>query len=443
MPPVLWRQPTGGPRLARRVLLPMLLLLLLRPLAARGQYVLQDAYDKKRYDPGFLVLPYAFYTPSQRFGGGFVWDSTGLLQPQSDSFVLAFGDINNTYGIQGGTDDFQLKPIDRLFVGTQFGIYRYNFDRLYINGPIAFPHQSAGTNDSSDDNFISRRYNDNWANVEFKYLLPIGGGRDTVINRYLLENGIVHSGQTGGHGWNPFTTGRTYLTVTPFLEYRTIDNRAGDRRVDENGLRFGVLYDNTDFPLNPSSGNLSRFVISRDFGWFDSSNPWTNVAAEYAQYFDLGRSKLFRQQVIAMDFWTSYSLTWSQVNVGGRRQVFDGPPFYDGATLGGSTRFRGYPDNRFWDRAAVYMDAELRLTPVWNPLGQIGILKKADLTWMQFVIFGEIGRVGPEYSGNLFSHLKGDAGFGIRLLANDTVVRFDIAASNEQFGIWAGLSQPF
>jgi hypothetical protein len=167
------------------------------------------------------------------------------------------------------------------------------------------------------------------------------------------------------------------------------------------------------------------------------------VSGEFAQYFDLGRSKLFRQQVIAMDFWTSYSVTWSQINTGGRRHVFDAPPFYDGATLGGSARFRGYPDNRFWGRAAIYMDAEIRLTPVWNPLGQIGFLKKADLTWMQFVIFGEIGRVGPEYSGNLFSHLKGDAGFGVRLLANDTVVRFDIAASNEQFGIWAGLSQPF
>lgn len=440
---MLWNRLTGRPRAARRLLLAMVLLLSLRPLAARAQYVLEDVADKKRYEPGFLVLPYAFYTPSQRFGGGFIWQSSGLLQPQSDSFVLAFGDINNTYGFQGGADDFQLKPFDRLFASTQFGVYRYNYDRLYINGPRRFLHQSAGTNDSTDANFISRRYNDNWASVELKYLLPIGGGRDTLINTYTLENGIMQSGQTGGHGWNPLTTGRTYLTVTPFLEYRTIDQRATDQRIDENGLRFGVVYDNTDFPMNPSSGNLTRFILSRDFGLFDSSNAWTNVSGEFAQYFDLGRSKLFRQQVIAMDFWTSYSVTWSEIDTGGRRHVFGAPPFYDGATLGGNTRFRGYPDNRFWDRAAIYMDAELRLTPVWNPLGRIGILKKADLTWMQFVFFGEIGRVGPEYSGNLFSHLKGDAGFGVRLLANDTVVRLDIAASNEQFGIWAGLSQPF
>jgi outer membrane protein assembly factor BamA len=259
----------------------------------------------------------------------------------------------------------------------------------------------------------------------------------------VLGNGLVKSGQTGGHGWNPFATGRTYLTLTPFIDYLTIQHPHSHQHINENGLRFGVVYDNVDFPLNPSSGNVTRLVVSRDFGVFDTSNPWTNVSAEFSQYVDLGRSRIFRQQVAAVNLWTSYSPTWSQVNSGGRRQVFDAPPFYDGATLGGNTRFRGYADNRFWDRAAVYADAELRLTPVWNPFDSIGILKKADLTWMQFVIFGEIGRVGPNYSGKLLSHLKGDAGFGIRLLANDTIVRFDVAASNEHFGIWAGLNQPF
>ena len=48
-----------------------------------------------------------------------------------------------------------------------------------------------------------------------------------------------------------------------------------------------------------------------------------------------------------------------------------------------------------------------------------------------------------EYSPALLTHLKGDAGFGVRLLANDTIVRFDVAVSNEGFGVWAGLNQPF
>ena len=410
---------------------------------APAQYLLQDVEDKDRYGPSHLILPYAFYTPSQRFGGGFIWFSEGLVQPQSDSFVLAFGNLDNTYGIEGGTDDLQLDPADRLFLSTQFGIFRYDFDKLYIAGNPYFPRQSAGTNRSTAENFISRRHNDDWARFEFKYLLPIGGGREAVISHFMMNNGLMQSGATGGYGWNPFQTGRTFLTFTPFLEYQTIDDPDNDLHLNENGFRFGIVYDNSDFPLNPSSGNVAKFTMSRDFGLFDSSNPWTNVSGEYTQYLNLGRSTWFRQQVIAADFWTSYSLTWKEQIVGGQRVVHDGSPFYDGGTLGGDTRFRGYLENRFWDRAAIYGSLELRLIPEWNPFAKIALLKQADIAWMQWVIFVEGGRVARDLTPNIFSHLKFDAGFGLRILANDTLIRFDVAASDENFGVWARLNQPF
>ena len=81
--------------------------------------------------------------------------------------------------------------------------------------------------------------------------------------------------------------------------------------------------------------------------------------------------------------------------------------------------------------------------PQWNPFKRFPILKKADITWLQWVIFAETGRVAPEYTQDLVHHLKGDAGFGLRMLANDTLIRFDIAASNEGFGVWARLNQAF
>jgi outer membrane protein assembly factor BamA len=111
--------------------------------------------------------------------------------------------------------------------------------------------------------------------------------------------------------------------------------------------------------------------------------------------------------------------------------------------LGGQQRFRGFEDNRFHDRAAIYASAELRLVPTWNPFKKISILKDADITWMQWAIFAEAGRVSNEYSPDLLSHLKGDVGFGLRILAKDTLVRFDIAASSEGYQLWVGLSEPF
>jgi outer membrane protein assembly factor BamA len=255
---------------------------------------------------------------------------------------------------------------------------------------------------------------------------------------------LLTSGAAGGNGWNPLSTGRTYLQLTPFYETQTIETNPHDLHFDENGLRFAVVYDNRDFPLNPSSGNLSKITFSRDFGLFESSNSWSNVSSEFAQYLDLGRSNFFKQQVLALDLWTSYSITWDQPHRGGGLRILSSsPPFYDGSVLGGDTRLRGFATNRFWDRAAVYGSIELRVIPYWNPLGEIKILKSADIAWMQWVVFLEAGRVAGEYSPALLNHLKGDAGFGVRLLANDTIVRLDVAASNEGFGVWAGLNQPF
>lgn len=413
-------------------------------MAARGQYVLDDVHDKDRYGAGQLALPYVFYTPSDRFGGGAIWQENGHLQPQMDSYGLVFGDINGTYGIYGGEDDFQLKPFDRLFLSSEFGDFRYNFDKLYLPGNPRFPRQRAGANRSPESDFVRRRHEDVWGHLTFSYLLPIGGGTDVVVNHYCLENGLLTAGATGGVGWNPLSTGHTYLQLTPFYETQTIETNPRDLHFDENGLRFALVYDNRDFPLNPSSGNISRITFSRDFGLFESSNSWSNVSSEFTQYLDLGRSKLFKQQVLALDLWTSYSITWDQPHRGGGLRILSSsPPFYDGSVLGGDTRLRGFAANRFWDRAAVYGSVELRVVPYWNPLGEIRILKSADIAWMQWVVFLEAGRVGGEYSPALLNHLKGDAGFGVRLLANDTIVRFDVAASNEGFGVWAGLNQPF
>jgi hypothetical protein len=423
----------------------LLIAVFLAPRAARGQYVLQDVHDPDRYSRGGIVLPFIFYSPTYRFGGGLVLYGGGLFQPQTGYYGYAYGSTDGTYGFSLGYDDLQLSPIDRLFLDVQVGYFQDQSYRAYIDGNPAYVGQPAGINDSSRHNYFTKHANDIYAHLTFKYLLPIGNGWDgSPVAHYTLEDGILKKGATGGRGWNPLATGRTYLQLTPFVENLSLDTpQSTDFHTDENGLRFGVVYDNTDFPLNPSCGNVTKFTLSRDFGWFESSQSWTNLSGEFTQYLDLGRSKIFRQQVIALDAWTSYSPTWEHSVVNGARDLAGAPPFYDGATLGGSERLRAFAESRFWDRAAIYGAAELRLIPDFNPLGKVPILKGADITWMQLVTFAEVGRVSPSYSWDLFSHLKGDVGVGVRLLANDTVVRFDLAVSNEGVALLAGLSQPF
>ncbi|HXE53447.1 MAG TPA: BamA/TamA family outer membrane protein [Tepidisphaeraceae bacterium] len=436
--------------LARRIAL-VVLFAWLAPGFVGAQYIMEDIHNPRRYDPGNMIVPFVFYSPTYHFAGGLAYDGTGLLQPQTDTSFFAWGSEKGSYSIDFSATDYELRPIDRLFLNANAG-YRWDKDyTAYISGNPSFRFgPPAGTNDSDKYNFITTQGIDVYGNISLRYLLPIGRGATSLVPHERLENGILTAGGAGGRGWNPLVTGRTFLEFTPFVEDLSLhtpstdlSEQPGRFHGDENGIRAGILYDNVDFPLNPTSGNLSHFTFTRDFGWFNSSEAFTNLTGEFTQYFNLGRTLLFRQRVVAIDLWTSYSPTWNQHVNGGFRTLEGSPPFYEGATLGGSTRLRAYADNRFWDRAGIYGAAELRLTPVWNPLGDIKLLKFADITWVQWAVFVETGRVAPDYSWKIFDNLKSDAGLGIRILSNNTLVRVDVAVSPEGVGFRAMLSQPF
>ena len=84
---------------------------------------------------------------------------------------------------------------------------------------------------------------------------------------------------------------------------------------------------------------------------------------------------------------------------------------------------RGYPSQRFSDKAAIYYAAELRLIPDWNPFENWSRLQKhLGIQWLQFVPFVEIGRVAPVWSiERLHESMKWDVGLGVRFWAKGLV----------------------
>ena len=122
----------------------------------------------------------------------------------------------------------------------------------------------------------------------------------------------------------------------------------------------------------------------------------------------------------------------------------NGPPFLEGANLGGFDRMRGFRDSRFHDRAAIYASAEYRYSLRHNPLQNIEWLSFLELDWIQLVAFAEGGRVAPDYNlGTLFEDWKSDGGLGIRALTAGIVVRFDLAFSDEGTNAWVMVGHPF
>jgi outer membrane translocation and assembly module TamA len=145
---------------------------------------------------------------------------------------------------------------------------------------------------------------------------------------------------------------------------------------------------------------------------------------------------------VAFDYWTSYSPTWDEQSDG---EITNRPPAYTGSTLGGLWRMRGYPTQRFNDKAAIYYAAELRLIPYWNPFDRWPTFQKyVGIKWLQFAPFVEVGRVAPEWSfSQLHSDMKWDAGLGLRASAKGIVIRIDSAYSDEGIGLQMMISQPF
>ena len=105
---------------------------------------------------------------------------------------------------------------------------------------------------------------------------------------------------------------------------------------------------------------------------------------------------------------------------------------------------RGFPEFRFYDKAAIYYAAELRLIPHWNPIGSGSFLDRLNVDWIMFAPFIEIGRVADHWSfSELHSNLKWSAGVGLRIMATHTVLRLDTAASDEGMRVQMMVQHPF
>ncbi len=409
---------------------------------ALSQYRIVDVNEG--FEPESFLLPYPFYNENIGFAAGLAYGFVGKPQEQMSLVGTSYLGTNGSWAVFLMGWDIQTPFSERLFLDPLFSFAQLDELEVYRDGHPDFPTERAGTNDSDKDNFIEGDGDDYYLNLRFKYLFPIGNGETNIVNRYVVDDGFLVSGQSGGEQWNPLEDGRTYLEVEPFWRRQTVDSGLGEDAVRTNGATFSLLYDNTDFRPNPSKGSSQRIGISRDWGFGDSSNPWTVIEAEFSKYFALEAAGAIRQQVLAFNCWTADTPTWKRKGIDENgKEVFERPPSYGGATLGGVDRMRAYPSARFNDQAAIYYALEYRVIPDWNPFAS-GVFAKAEIEWIQGVLFTEVGRVAEKWTlKELHSDMKWDVGVGVRLWVKNLVVRMDTAFCEEGMGIQLMAGHPF
>jgi len=390
-----------------------------------------------------INLPYGFWNETFGLAAGYVYAVNGSPQPQAGMVAsVMVGSEGSAMGFLMGQNIRPVRSLERLFVDPILSIGYFDNADVFIDGNPDFPDERAGSNDSDPDNFITGRGRDTFARARFKYLLPIGTGRERILPEFQFDKGILADGANGGDALNPWRNGLTYVELMPFFRSQNVENELVDIDQATNGVELGLFYDNRDIGSNPSRGESVRLRVARDWGQFDSSGSWTSLGAEADHYVSLGATEGWRQRVLALNAWTSYSPTW-RVRPDG--MVDNRPPAFSGATLGGLWRMRAFPAQRFNDKAGIYYSAELRLIPEWNPMVHFPALQeRVGIQWFQVVPFVEVGRVAPSWNvEELHSKMKWDAGCGVRAWARGLVARVDVAYSDEGFGVQMMVGQPF
>jgi len=416
-------------------------LLLLAPAAGRAQ---EDALSPP-HEPqasNEIKIPYAFYNDLFGAAGAFVYSRSGFLQKQSRLIGTGMLGTLGSGMLFLRAQDLLVPGFDRLFADPILSVAYFNGEYAYVSGNPRYPSQQAGTNGSAYGNYLTGDGWDNYLRLSFRYLLPIGWGRDHVVNDYHLEGGLLVSGATGGESLNPLASGKTFVELRPFYRSLTVDASTLKTTQKTNGIDVSLIWDNRDFFTNPSVGQSITLRWSRDFGWLDSTNSWSVVAGELDQYFSLGASDWFRQRVIALDMWTALSPSWDYRPDG---TIANRSPIFAGANLGGIWTMRGYRFARFSDKAGIYYSAEYRMIPRWNPfMSWSWLQEQLGVDWIQLVPFAELGRVAPSWDlSELHSSMKWDLGFGVRVLAKGLLVRVDLAGSPEGAAVQMMVGHPF
>ena len=420
--------------------------------------VIEEELDQGReHATGSFILPYVFKTEAMDTGFGLSY-SSGLFKGGGNIFVGTYLTANESYGVNFGAFNYQLGT-SRWHADAALNFEDNSEQRFYGDLASFIGDSQGGSHNSPADDFLVGPGVTFYIDTSFRYILPIGDGRRNVVAHYSTNSGMLTGPSSGANAWNPLTSGRTEITARPFYQKRTLELDASN--IDQftpvlgltvgdtaeqytNGLDLLLTYDNRDFIPNPERGSFQRLTISRDFGWFDSTDSWTNLEADYRKYVSLGASDAYLQKILAFQFWTAYSPTFERVIIDDTIVFRHSAPSNMGATLGGSQRLRSYPVGRFSDKAAIYYSGEFRITPAAMPFKDWPLLRNMPIRWWQWVALVEAGRVAPQWNiGTLHDDMNWNYGVSLRSMIGSQVMRLELVTGDEATQLWFLVGQSF
>lgn len=380
-------------------------------------------------------LPFFFHSDLMGWTGGVYLRTVDWIQRDAEFDFVLFGSLDGTRYLYHQTRDYRMPGLPRLYFEPTLMVGHFAElrgwtdrpdDRRFAGEGDEFP----GHNDSDEKAYMVVDGEDVWLRGAFRWLLPWAAGADPAPLRPRLAGGRLADPPVSGAHWNPLRSGRTFLELEPFLR-----EQAGQRVA---GATISLTRDNRDWEDDPSAGSWTRLLWRRDPGAFGSDAPWSVLEADGRIYRVLGGGR--DPFVLALNAWTGASPTWNDehLEADGARSVLHRPPSFAAPALGGDTRLRAYPQNRWNDRAFLYYGAELRKR------FDAGGLARWNIHWLQAVLFAEAGRVADAWDpSELHQDMKPSAGVGARVFFTDIVLRVDMAWGEEGALVQMFMDQAF
>lgn len=401
---------------------------------------LANTGSEKLYDA--FGLPILFSSEDWGVGYGAALAVKGFVQPQANLFGLVTASSNGSMLGYLGVFDMMIPSLPQLQIDASILESKLDRNTYYLPGNPNYVGQLAGSNDSSANNSIISSAREQIYQVNFKYTLPIGYGRDGAIAAQQVR--AQRADQTD-YDWNPLKNGITRLDIEPFYQVQRLTNGLPAPEADSSmGVELSLIYDNRNSTQLPSAGSYTKFTWTYDWGSNDRPS-WSTVDLEYSKFFDLGSNDWMKQQVLAFRGWIADTPTWNDETYVNGVLAHERTPSFVGVALGGMDKLRGYDTNRFAGRSALLYTLEYRVLPQWQPLNDIPYLNSwYYFPWWQWTLFVDAGRVADNFNiGTLHENMKVSIGGGIRFNVEGLTVRTELVGSDEDsiFRIYA--NQPF
>jgi hypothetical protein len=185
----------------------------------------------------------------------------------------------------------------------------------------------------------------------------------------------------------------------------------GSGNYGEVGVRFGLAVDRTDLANAPTKGVRLALRGTLYPPVWDVASTFGEAQAEASTYLS---AKGHFAPTLALR--------------AGGQHIWGTFPFHNAAFLGGASTLRGWDEQRFAGRSAIYGSSELRLR-----LGKLGILVPADIGILGFADVGKV-IVDDESSDALHNGIGG--GIWLAPITRTHTVSISIARSRERTGFY-------